>query len=57
MNNNPMPIVTKTPHIGIQRDATDSAGSTIEANLKKARRSLIVKKNNKADPLFTLQCS
>ncbi|XP_063436398.1 uncharacterized protein LOC134717834 [Mytilus trossulus] len=40
MNNNPMPIVTKTPHIGIQRDATDSAGSTIEANLKKARRSL-----------------
>ncbi|CAC5421256.1 unnamed protein product [Mytilus coruscus] len=40
MNNKPMPIVTKTSHIGIQRDTTDSAGSTIEENLTKARRSL-----------------
>ncbi|CAC5411070.1 unnamed protein product [Mytilus coruscus] len=40
MNNKPMPIVTNTSHIGIQRDTTDSAGSTIDENLKKARRSL-----------------
>ncbi|CAC5418774.1 unnamed protein product [Mytilus coruscus] len=40
MKNKPTPFVTKTSHIGIQRDTTDSAGSTIEENLKKARRSL-----------------
>ncbi|CAC5418489.1 unnamed protein product [Mytilus coruscus] len=40
MNNKAMPIVTKTSHIGIQRNTTDSAGSTIKENLKKARRSL-----------------
>ncbi|CAG2192046.1 unnamed protein product [Mytilus edulis] len=35
-----MPVVNKTAHIGIQRDSRDTTASTIEENLKKARRTL-----------------
>ncbi|CAC5401533.1 unnamed protein product [Mytilus coruscus] len=35
-----MPVVNKTSHIGIQRDSKDTTTSTIEENLKKARRTL-----------------
>ncbi|CAC5414883.1 unnamed protein product [Mytilus coruscus] len=40
LNGELMPIVDKTPHIGIQRAYKDSASATTEENLKKARRSL-----------------
>ena len=40
LNGELMPVVDKTPHIGIQRAFKDSASATIEENLKKARRSL-----------------
>ena len=40
LNGELMPVVDKTPHIGIQRAFKDSASATIEENLKKAKRSL-----------------
>ena len=40
LNGELMPVVDKTPHIGIQRAFKDSSSVTIEENLKKARRSL-----------------
>ncbi|CAC5375426.1 unnamed protein product [Mytilus coruscus] len=40
LNGELMPIVDKTPHIGIQRAYKDFTSATIEENLKKARRSL-----------------
>jgi hypothetical protein len=40
MNNNAMPIVDQTAHIGIQRHFKDSSTATIEENLKKSRRAL-----------------
>jgi hypothetical protein len=40
MNNNSMPIVDQTAHIGIQRHLRDSSIATIEKNLKKSRRAL-----------------
>ncbi|CAC5359515.1 unnamed protein product [Mytilus coruscus] len=40
MRDKQMPVVNKTSHIGIQRDSRDTTASTIEENLKKARRTL-----------------
>ena len=40
MNNNHMPIIKQTAHIGIQRHFKDSSTATIEENLKKSRRAL-----------------
>jgi hypothetical protein len=41
VNNNSMPIVEQTAHIGIQRHFKDSSTATIEENLKKIKASII----------------
>jgi hypothetical protein len=41
MNNNSMPIVDQTAHIGIQRHFKDSITATIEEHLKKIKASII----------------
>ena len=38
INDNPMPIVTHSTHIGVNKSDCDTAKLTVEANTKKARR-------------------
>ena len=40
MNNNYIPIVEQTAHIGIQRHFKESSTATLEGNLKKSKRAL-----------------
>jgi hypothetical protein len=40
MNGNPMPVVEKSTHIGVQKSDKNSALLTVEENIKKARRTV-----------------
>lgn len=40
VKNKPMPVVTKSSHIGIQKCQNNSAQLTVEENIKKARRTV-----------------